>query len=48
MAMNDLGALAKMLRSEENMAANEIRVDPEVGRRAMLPLTRMLDFQASR
>ncbi|MDP6376931.1 MAG: quinolinate synthase NadA [Pseudomonadales bacterium] len=48
MAMNELGVLAETLRDEKRLKANEILVDPEVGRRAMLPLTRMLDFQAAR
>ena len=46
MAMNELKQLAACLESEEQMAANEIRVDPETGRRAMIPLQRMLDFRA--
>ena len=48
MAMNELSVLADLLRDDERMAANEIHVDPEIGERAMLPLTRMLDFQAAR
>ncbi len=44
MAMNELKQLAACLESDELMAANEIHVDPEVGRRAMVPLQRMLDF----
>lgn len=40
MAMNELRALRDTLRFLDN----EIHVDPEVGRRAMLPLQRMLDF----
>ena len=40
MAMNQLEALkASLIRGD-----NEIRVDPEIGRRAMIPLQRMLDF----
>ncbi len=46
MAMNELSKLAECLRSESNMATNEIRVDPEIGERAMLPLNRMLAFKA--
>jgi quinolinate synthase len=42
MAMNTLDALEKEL-IEGN---NEIFVDPDLGRRAMLPLNRMLDFAA--
>jgi quinolinate synthase len=45
MAMNELKQLAFCLRTEEAMAANEIRIDPEVIRRAMIPLNRMLDFK---
>jgi quinolinate synthase len=47
MAMNELSTLAAMLRSEEAMTANEIHVDPAIGRRAMIPLKRMLDFKVS-
>ncbi|MEZ5559614.1 MAG: quinolinate synthase NadA [Pseudomonadales bacterium] len=45
MAMNELKQLALCLRDEAAMAANEIVVDPETGRRAMIPLQRMLDFK---
>jgi quinolinate synthase len=45
MAMNELRQLAQTLRDEAGMAANEIHVDPEIGRRAMIPLQRMLDFK---
>lgn len=45
MAMNELQQLARSLRDEAGMAANEIHVDPEIGRRAMVPLQRMLDFR---
>ena len=45
MAMNELTSLAAMLRDESVMAANEIHVDPEIGRQAMVPLKRMLDFK---
>ena len=40
MAMNELEALRDSLRD----GANEVFVDPELGRRAMQPLQRMLDF----
>lgn len=40
MAMNELEALRDTLVNEDN----EIFVDPEIGRRAMVPLKRMLDF----
>lgn len=46
MAMNELSNLAATLRDESAMADNEIQVDPEVGRSAMVPLKRMLDFNA--
>ncbi|MEE4300529.1 MAG: quinolinate synthase NadA [Pseudomonadales bacterium] len=42
MAMNELEALAASLRE----GANEVQVDPEVARRAMIPLNRMLAFRA--
>ena len=45
MAMNELRALANVLRDESAMADNEIRVEPEIAARAMVPLQRMLDFQ---
>jgi quinolinate synthase len=45
MAMNELRQLAETLRDETGMVANEIRVDAETGRRAMVPLKRMLDFR---
>lgn len=40
MAMNGLENLAQVLENE----MNEIRVDPEIGRRARIPIMRMLDF----
>lgn len=46
MAMNELKQLAATLRSDKLMAANEIHVEPEIARQAMIPLQRMLDFQA--
>jgi quinolinate synthase len=45
MAMNELKQLAATLRDDRAMAANEIHVDPEIGRRAMVPLNRMLSFR---
>ena len=42
MAMNELEALRDTLE----YGNNEIRIDAEVGARAMRPLQRMLDFQA--
>ncbi|MCC5886378.1 MAG: quinolinate synthase NadA [Gammaproteobacteria bacterium] len=44
MAMNELDALAATLRS----GGNEIKVDAELARKAMIPLQRMLDFQVRR
>ena len=44
MAMNELQVLADTLASEQRLAANEIQVAAEVGRRAMAPLRRMLEF----
>jgi len=41
MAMNELEALAQVFDRTDN----EVFVDPELGRRAMLPLQRMLDFR---
>lgn len=46
MAMNELTALAELLRNDDAFARNEILVDPEIGERAMVPLNRMLAFQA--
>lgn len=44
MAMNELDALAATLRKGDN----EIEVEPELARKAMIPLQRMLDFQVRR
>ena len=44
MAMNELQVLADALANEQRLAANEIKVAPETGRRAMAPLQRMLAF----
>jgi quinolinate synthase len=41
MAMNELEALAEVFDRDDN----EVFVDPELGKRAMLPLQRMLDFK---
>ncbi|MCZ6711269.1 MAG: quinolinate synthase NadA [Gammaproteobacteria bacterium] len=46
MAMNELSSLAATLRDESAIADSEIHVDPEIGRQAMVPLKRMLDFSA--
>ena len=40
--MNELEALHDTLE----YGNNEIRIDPDIGARAMKPLQRMLDFQA--
>ena len=45
MAMNELKQLALCLRDDAIMSANEIVIDPDIGRRAMIPLQRMLDFK---
>lgn len=45
MAMNGLENLRDVLRDEHAMG-QEIVVDPELGRQAMIPLTRMVNFQA--
>ncbi|MDF2445820.1 MAG: quinolinate synthetase complex, subunit [Moraxellaceae bacterium] len=42
MAMNDLENLARVLETGDQ----EIHVDPELGRQAVIPLQRMLDFAA--
>ena len=47
MAMNELHVLAEVLRDPARLEANEILVNPEVGRRAMIPLERMLNFPGS-
>ena len=44
MAMNELQALASCLEQ----GSNEVFVDPELGRRAMLPLQRMVNFARER
>ena len=45
MAMNELRTLADVVSSEALMKANEVHVDPDIGRQAMIPLQRMLDFR---
>ncbi|MGD8416363.1 MAG: quinolinate synthase NadA [Pseudomonadales bacterium] len=45
MAMNELTALAELLKSDTLFERNEVLVDPEIGRRAMIPLERMLAFK---
>lgn len=46
MAMNELRQLDACLASEAALSASEIHVDPDIGRQAMVPLQRMLDFKA--
>ena len=46
MAMNELTTLAELLRNDALFQANEVLVDPDIGKRAMIPLNRMLAFQA--
>ena len=43
--MNELRTLADVVSSEALMKANEVHVDPDIGRQAMIPLQRMLDFK---
>ena len=45
MAMNELTTLAETLRASDG--ENEVHVDPELGRRALIPLQRMLEFSRS-
>ena len=44
MAMNELSKVAEVLRDESAMRDMEIRFDPDIAKRAMVPLQRMLDF----
>ena len=44
MAMNELTLLARLLRDDALLEANEIQVDPAIGERALVPLDRMLAF----
>ncbi len=46
MAMNTLETLRDLLKSEGKQGGNEIFVDPELGKQALKPLTRMLEFKA--
>ncbi|PWF47675.1 quinolinate synthase NadA [Massilia glaciei] len=48
MAMNGLQNLADVLEGIGNAGANEIHVDPEVGRLAVRAIDRMLDFAAAK
>ena len=43
--MNELRALDRLLVDERYRLENEIHVDPEIGKRALAPLDRMLAFQ---
>ena len=44
MAMNELQVLADTLADHARLATNEVLVEPETGRQAMVPLQRMLAF----
>ena len=48
MAMNGLQNLADVLENMETSTTNEIHVDPEIGRQAVVSINRMLDFAAAR
>ncbi|WP_343731613.1 quinolinate synthase NadA [Duganella sp.] len=48
MAMNGLQNLADVLENMDNSSANEIFVDPEIGKQAVTSITRMLDFAAAK
>jgi quinolinate synthase len=51
MAMNGLQNLADLLENMDNpaaSAANEIHVDPEIGKQAVTSINRMLDFAAAK
>jgi quinolinate synthase len=51
MAMNGLQNLADLLENMDNAAAsaaNEIHVDPEIGKQAVTSINRMLDFAAAK
>jgi quinolinate synthase len=48
MAMNGLQNLADVLENMDASSANEIHVDPEVGKQAVTSINRMLDFAAAK
>ncbi|OEZ63774.1 MULTISPECIES: quinolinate synthase NadA [unclassified Duganella] len=48
MAMNGLQNLADVLENMDRNSANEIHVDPEVGKQAVTSINRMLDFAAAK
>ncbi|USX11512.1 quinolinate synthase NadA [Oxalobacteraceae bacterium OTU3CAMAD1] len=48
MAMNGLQNLADVLENMETSTTNEIHVDPEIGRQAVVSINRMLDFAAAK
>ncbi|TFW19903.1 quinolinate synthase NadA [Duganella callida] len=48
MAMNGLQNLADLLENMDGSSANEIHVDPEIGKQAVTSITRMLDFAAAK
>ncbi|MCB1684779.1 MAG: quinolinate synthase NadA [Pseudomonadales bacterium] len=45
MAMNELSQLARVLEADTLWRDNEVKVDLDIGARAMVPLNRMLDFK---
>lgn len=48
MAMNGLQNLADVLENMDHSSANEIHVDPEIGKQAVTSINRMLDFAAAK
>jgi quinolinate synthase len=51
MAMNGLQNLADLLENMDSpavIAANEVHVDPEIGKQAVTSINRMLDFAAAK
>jgi quinolinate synthase len=48
MAMNGLRNLAEVLENMDSSSANEIHVDAEIGKQAVVSINRMLDFAAAK
>ena len=48
MAMNGLQNLAEVLENMDSSSANEIHVDAEIGKQAVVSINRMLDFAAAK
>jgi quinolinate synthase len=48
MAMNGLQNLADVLENMDTSTANEIHVDPDIGKQAVVSINRMLDFAAAK